>query len=51
MSEQPQYLYQEWPAFFYGPNGEADIFNSKEEVPKGWKPEPPPPAEAAEEQF
>lgn len=45
MSEQPQYIHQEWPAMFYGPKGESDIFNSAEEVPKGWKDAPTPVAE------
>lgn len=25
-----------WPGWFYGPNGEAEIFQSEDEVPKGW---------------
>lgn len=25
-----------WPAWFNGPNGEAEIFNSADEVPNGW---------------
>lgn len=25
-----------WPAWFNGPNGEAEIFNSADEVPDGW---------------
>lgn len=45
MSDQPQYIYQEWPAWRYGPKGEAEIFNSAEEVPKGWKDAPAPVAE------
>jgi hypothetical protein len=36
MSEQPQYIHQDWPAWRYGPKGESDIFNCEEEVPKGW---------------
>lgn len=34
--DQPQYIYQAWPAWHYGPNGEAEIFNAAEEVPPGW---------------
>ena len=26
----------QWPAWRYGPNGAADIFEAKSEVPKGW---------------
>jgi hypothetical protein len=38
-----------WPAFRYGPNGEAQIFQRPEDVPEGWKDSPgahfePPPA-------
>ena len=29
-----------WPAWRYGPNGEADIFESEAAVPKGWKSHP-----------
>lgn len=29
-----------WPSWRYGPNGEADIFNSAAEVPSGWKKHP-----------
>jgi hypothetical protein len=25
-----------WPGWFYGPDGEAQIFQSEAEVPKGW---------------
>ena len=25
-----------WPGWFYGPNGEAQIFQCQEEVPDGW---------------
>ena len=39
--EEPQpYQYQAWPAWFYGPNGESEIFNAKEEVPPGWSDTP-----------
>ena len=27
---------QSWPAWRYGPNGEARIFNKDDVVPKGW---------------
>lgn len=26
----------EFPAWFYGPNGDAQIFESAEDVPQGW---------------
>lgn len=29
-----------WPAWRYGPNGQADIFQSPEEVPDGWQNHP-----------
>lgn len=29
-----------WPAWFYGPDGEAGIFERKEDVPKGWADSP-----------
>lgn len=29
-----------FPAWFYSPKGEAEIFGSEEEVPKGWKDSP-----------
>lgn len=48
---QPPYVYVAWPAWRYGPNGEAEIFNSAEEVPKGWGETPKPPAKVTEEQF
>lgn len=25
-----------WPAWFYGPSGQAQVFESKDDVPKGW---------------
>lgn len=25
-----------WPAWFYGPNNQAQIFNKAEDVPEGW---------------
>ena len=27
---------QHWPAWYYGPNGERQIFQGEDEVPKGW---------------
>lgn len=27
---------EEFPRWFYGPNGEADVFQSADEVPEGW---------------
>lgn len=30
----------EWPAWRYGPNGAADVFNDESEVPHGWKDHP-----------
>lgn len=30
------YTYQPFPAWFYGPNGEAEIFHGAEQVPAGW---------------
>lgn len=51
MYEEPQpYQYQAWPAWFYGPNGESDIFNAAEEVPVGWSDKPPGDEPAAPEQ-
>jgi hypothetical protein len=38
--ESAPYVHQEWPAWFYGPNGAAHIFNSPEEVPNGWASHP-----------
>lgn len=29
-----------WPAWYYGPNGQSEIFNSEEEVPEGWHDHP-----------
>lgn len=31
-----KYQHQAWPAVRYGPNGQADIFQSADEVPEGW---------------
>lgn len=29
-----------FPGWFYGPNGEAEIFQKAEDVPKGWEDAP-----------
>lgn len=29
-----------WPAWFYGPNGQSDVFDSADEVPAGWQDHP-----------
>jgi len=29
-----------WPAWYYGPDGRAEIFKSAEEVPSGWEDHP-----------
>lgn len=29
-----------WPAWYYGPNNQADTFGSPEEVPAGWQDHP-----------
>lgn len=29
-----------WPAWFYGPNGQSDVFESADEVPEGWQDHP-----------
>lgn len=31
-----QIVSNQWPAWMYGPNGEASVFNSAEEVPFGY---------------
>lgn len=31
---------QRWPAWWYGPEGQAELFNSEEEVPQGWEDHP-----------
>lgn len=41
---------QNWPAWRYGPNGEARIFKSASEVPEGWGKHPTPAAPATEQQ-
>jgi hypothetical protein len=30
------YVFQAWPSWRYGPNGEAEIFESEDQVPEGW---------------
>lgn len=25
-----------WPSWRFGPNGQSDVFNSEDDVPKGW---------------
>lgn len=35
-----------WPAWFYGPKGEAGTFDRKEDVPKGWADSPAKPTKA-----
>jgi hypothetical protein len=47
MSEQ--YIPQDWPAWYYGPKGEAAIFEGGDDIPKGWTTTPKPPAD--EEEF
>lgn len=32
--------FPKWPAMYYGPDGEADVFESASDVPKGWKDKP-----------
>lgn len=29
-----------WPAWYYGPDGAAEIFEKKADVPKGWQDHP-----------
>lgn len=31
---------QLWPSWYYGPDGEAEIFNNASEVPPGWTTDP-----------
>jgi hypothetical protein len=38
----------DWPAWFYGPNGEAEIFASEADVPDGWRDTPAPAVDAPE---
>lgn len=37
---KPEGGHQEWPSWRYGPEGQSAIFDSKEEVPTGWKDHP-----------
>lgn len=37
----PPYQHKDWPAWRYGPAGEAEIFNSPGEVPEGWTDQSP----------
>jgi len=32
--------FKAWPSWRYGPNGEAEIFEKAEDVPKGWQDHP-----------
>lgn len=32
----------EWPAWFYGPDGERKVFQGPDEVPEGWQDSPRP---------
>jgi hypothetical protein len=32
----PVYTHQAWPAWRYGPDGEAEVFDRPEDVPEGW---------------
>lgn len=34
------YIYQAWPSWFYGPNGEAAIFEEHDDIPEGWTGDP-----------
>lgn len=40
--DKPELSQKDWPAWFYGPAGEAEIFNSPDDVPDGWKDHPAP---------
>ena len=40
MTEQSKPDPNKWPAWFYGPNGAAQIFNHPDDVPKGWADHP-----------
>lgn len=33
-------MYNKWPAWYYGPAGEAQVFENADDVPKGWKDHP-----------
>lgn len=32
--------HQEWPGWYYGPDGQSQIFQSEDEVPEGWEDHP-----------
>lgn len=36
-------VFPKWPSWFYGPDGEAKIFQHEDDVPPGWKDTPFPP--------
>lgn len=38
--KQAPYVHKDWPAFFYGPNGQSQKFNRPDEVPDGWHDSP-----------
>lgn len=40
--EQPPYVFHAWPAWRYGPDGEAAIFDEHDVVPEGWTATPQP---------
>jgi hypothetical protein len=44
-----EYVYQPFPSWFWGPNGEAEIFQTEEDVPAGWVDHPSKVGEAATE--
>ena len=31
---------ENWPAWYYGPNGASQVFNGADEVPEGWQDHP-----------
>jgi hypothetical protein len=38
--ESAPYVHQDWPAWFYGPDGAKGVFNSQDEGPSGWASHP-----------
>lgn len=40
MARRPKIKDAGWPSWRYGPYGEAQIFNSPDEVPEGWAKKP-----------
>ncbi len=34
------YVHKAWPAWFYGPEGQSQVFTSPLDVPKGWHDDP-----------